>query len=92
MKYLVKNVLRFGHKDFMHAIKVDLGPILGETGLWALKNYQTQQGEKGNEEKKKMVRTAVDLISKYLESEFDVLGKEVKYNLTNRFGPKKCPD
>ena len=39
-----------------------------------------------------MVRTAVDLISKYLESEFDVLGKEVKYNLTNRFGPKKCPD
>ena len=39
MKYLLKNVLRFSHKDFMHAIKADLGPMLGDTGLWALKNY-----------------------------------------------------
>ena len=39
-----------------------------------------------------MARTAIDLISKYLENEFDILGKETKYNLANRFGPKKCPD
>ena len=62
MKYLLKNVLRFNHKDFMHAVKVDLGPLLGDTGLWALKNYQTYQTEKGNEEKKRMARTASDLI------------------------------
>ena len=39
-----------------------------------------------------MARTCIDLISKYLENEFDVLGKENKYNLANRYGPKKCPD
>ena len=39
-----------------------------------------------------MVRCATDLISKYLESGFDVLGGEKKYNMLNRFGPKKCPD
>ena len=39
-----------------------------------------------------MARTAQDLIQKYLESGFDNLGKESKYNLANRFGPKKCPD
>ena len=92
MKYLLKTVLRYDHKDFIHAIKADIGPLLGDTGLWALKNYQTYQMEKGNEEKKKMARTASDLITKYLESGFDVLGKENKYNLANRYGPKKCPD
>jgi len=39
-KYLVKQVLNFSHTDFLTALRVDLGPILGETGLWALKNYQ----------------------------------------------------
>lgn len=39
-KYLVKQVLNFSHIDFLTALRVDLGPILGETGLWALKNYQ----------------------------------------------------
>ena len=32
------------------------------------------------------------MVQKYLESGFDNLGKESKYNLANRFGPKKCPD
>ena len=68
VKYLIKNVLRFDHKDFMHAVRVDLGPLLGDTGLWAIKNYQTAQAEKGNEEKKKMARTAADLIQKYVEN------------------------
>ena len=38
-KYFVNTVLRFNHRDFMHAIRQDLGPLLGDTGLWALKNY-----------------------------------------------------
>jgi len=41
-KYLVKTVLRFDHADFLDAIKRDLGPILGEVGLWSLKNYQAK--------------------------------------------------
>ena len=37
-----------------------------------------------------MTRTATDIIKNYLENGLDYLGKENKYNLTNRFGPKKC--
>jgi hypothetical protein len=39
-KYFIKKVLHFSHKDFITAFRVDLGPILGETGLWALRHYQ----------------------------------------------------
>lgn len=39
VKYFVNQVLRFGHADFIRAISIDLGPILGDTGIWALKNY-----------------------------------------------------
>ena len=42
VKYFVNQVLRFDHKDFVRAIKTDLGPLLGDTGIWALKNYQMQ--------------------------------------------------
>lgn len=65
--------------------------MLGDTGLWALKNYLSSQTLKANDEKKKMARTAIDLVSKYLETGFDVLGAENKYNMLNRFGPKKQP-
>lgn len=34
----------------------------------------------------------MDLIKKYLENGFEILGQEKKYNVTNRFGPKKLPD
>ena len=39
LKYFVKQVLRFDYLDFNRAVRTDLGPLLGETGLWALKNY-----------------------------------------------------
>ena len=90
-RYFVKYVIRFDHKDFIRAIRTDLGPILGDTGMWALKNYLTLQTQKGNDEKKKIARNAIDLLSKYLETGFDVIGVETKYNLLNRFGPKKQP-
>lgn len=35
---------------------------------------------------------AIDLVSKYIESGFDVLGQIKKYESSNRFGPKRCPD
>lgn len=92
LKYFIKSVLRFDHADFVKAIKEDLGPLLGDTGLWALKNYTQRQMEKGNEEKKKMARVATDIVTKYLESGMEVLGKENKYHATNRYSPKKCPE
>ena len=82
-------MLHFNHQDFLTALRVDLGPLLGETGLWALKNYQVRQIEKGNDEGKRKARVAMDLITNYLENGFDSLGKESKYNLQNRFSPKK---
>ena len=91
-KYFVNKVIRMDCSDFVRAMKVDMGPMLGNTGLWALKNYQEAQTVKGNEEKKKLARAAIDLITKYLETGFDNLGIEKKYNMLNRFGPKKCPD
>ena len=73
-------------------MKEDLGPLLGDTGIWALKNYMQRQGERGNDDKKKMGRVATDLVTKYMETGLDILGKESKYNMQNKFGPKKCPD
>ena len=52
-KYLVKQVLRFDHADFLKAIKLDLGPLLGDVGQWIFANYCTRQREKGNTEKRK---------------------------------------
>lgn len=85
-------MLRFDHKDFLRAIAIDLGPILGDTGLWALKNYQQYHTAKGNDEKKKLARCAIDLLTKYLDTGLDMLGQEKKYNMLNRFGPKKFAD
>lgn len=52
-KYLTKEVLRFSHSDFLKALKQDLGPMLGETGLWVLNNYSNKAREKGLTEKRK---------------------------------------
>ena len=67
-------------------------PLLGEMGLWVLTNYANKQREKGKTEKRKMALVAVEIVKKYLESGFEYLGKEGKYNLINKFGPKKCPN
>jgi len=70
-KFLTKHVLHFSHVDFLQALRIDLGPMLGDTGLWALKNYVTYQTEKGNDEKKRKARVAIDLLSNFLEHGFD---------------------
>ena len=53
-KYLINNVLRFDHADFLRAMRMDLAPLLGEMGLWVLTNYAQRQLEKGKTEKRKM--------------------------------------
>jgi hypothetical protein len=35
-QYFIDSVLRFDHKDFVKALKFDLGPVLGDVGLWVL--------------------------------------------------------
>jgi hypothetical protein len=47
MKYFLKQVMHFEHEDFLTALKIDLGPLLGETGLWALRGYEQRMQEKG---------------------------------------------
>ncbi len=83
--------MHFEHDDFMTALRVDLGPLLGEAGLWALKNYENRMADAGKDEQKKKARNAIDLITEYLENGLDNLGKLTKFNLKNRYGPKKLP-
>ncbi len=92
VQYMINSVLRFDHKDFLMAMKIDLGPILGHTGLWALRQLSNHAKEVKDQDLKKRVAVATELIEKYLESGLDVLKEEKKYNFINKFGPKKCPD
>ena len=45
LQYLIHSVLRFDHKDFIKAIKIDLGPLLGHTGLWTLRQLSNYAKE-----------------------------------------------
>ena len=91
-KYFINSVLHFDHKDFLMAIKIDLGPLLGHTGLWALRQLNNHAKEVKDMELKKKAAVAIELIEKYLESGLDVLKEEKKYNFINKFGPKKYPE
>jgi len=92
VQYFLHSVLRFDHKDFLKAMKIDVGPLLGDTGLWALRQLGTQAKERKDADLKKKVQIATDLIEKYLDSGFAVLGEEKKYFFINKLGPKKCPE
>jgi hypothetical protein len=89
---MINSALRFSHKDFVRSIKLDLGPILGDLGLWSFKCLQDVAKEKGDNELKKKIQTCCDIVEKYLENGLEVLGDEKKFNFMNKFGPKKCPD
>ena len=91
VKYFLRTVLHFSHEDFLTSLQVDLGPILGETGLWVLRNYEQRMGDRGLAEKKKRARVAIELISDFLEHGLDNLGKAAKYGLKNKYSPKKMP-
>lgn len=70
----VEKVLRFNHVDFLKALKVDLGPILGNVGLWALKNLQSRARQSGDDTLKKKYNICIDIVDKYMESGLDLLG------------------
>jgi hypothetical protein len=91
-RYFRDEVLRFNHVDFMRAIKEDLLPLVGEVGLYLLDNWQRRLKEKKKMDKRKMVQTCIDIVKSILENHgYQHLEKETKYNMMNRFGPKKCP-
>jgi len=92
INYFINTVLRYNHNDFVKAIKIDLGPVLGDLGLWVLNNLKAQAKANKQDDLKKKIQTVIDIVEKYLETGLDVLGIEKKYNFTNKFGPKKCPN
>ena len=92
LKYMFDKVLRFNHSDFIKAIKIDLGPILGDFGAWSAKCHLDKAKESGDSETKKKYQVILDVIEKYMETGLDVLSDEKKYNFMNKFGPKKCPN
>ena len=71
---------------------MDLGPLLGEVGLWVLKCKLDYAKELKDVESKKKLMVMTDIVEKYCETGLDVLGNEKKYNFINKYGPKKCPD
>lgn len=89
---MVSQAIRFSHKDFVKSLILDLGPILGDLGLWCLKCLQDVAKEKKDNELKKKLQVCRDIVEKYLENGLETLGDEKKYNFLNKFGPKKCPD
>ena len=91
MQYLLDSALRFDHVDFIKAVKLDLGPILSDLGVWSLNCLKEQAKDRGDNESKKKYQVAIDLVEKYLESSLEVIGQEKKYNFINKLGPKKCP-
>ena len=53
LQYLFDQVIRFSHEDFLTALRVDLGPVLGDLGLWSIKTLQDQAKERGDTDMKK---------------------------------------
>ena len=89
---MASQAIRFSHKDFLKSLILDLGPILGDLGLWSLKCLQDVAKEKKDNDLKKRLAVCIEIVEKYLENGLDTLGDEKKYNFMNKFGPKKCPD
>jgi len=71
---MIDSVLHFDHSDFLKALKLDLGPILGDVGQWCLKSLEEQAKENGDKDKRKKFATAHELIEKYMENQLDTLG------------------
>lgn len=91
IQFMITQALRFSHKDFMKALILDLGPVLGDLGLWSLKCLQDVAFDKKDNELKKKIQVCYEIVEKYLENGLDTLKDEKKYNFMNKFGPKKCP-
>lgn len=61
------------HADFLTAMRTDLGPILGDVGLWSLNGMLQEAKDAGDKDGKKKLQTAIDIVENYLEHGLDVL-------------------
>jgi len=53
--YYLESCLRMDHKDFLQALNIDLGVLLGDVGLWVLTNLLSNAKDSGDKDKKKKV-------------------------------------
>lgn len=90
--YMVDQVLRFDHQDFLKAVKDDIPPLISEVGIWLFEVAITREKELGNKDRIKQYRTCLDIIKKIMDKGIEYFQKEGKYHLMNKFSPKKCPD
>ena len=89
----MKTVLHFNHEDFLCSLKVDLNPLLSNTGLWMAKRLVSRSKSIGDTDGRKRTQTVADIIEKFLDEQGMVtLSDQKKYNFINKFGPKKFPD
>jgi len=65
LKYAINKVLHMNHQDFLAALRCDLCPLLGDTGMWMVQQYKSRQVERGNDEKKKKARTLIDILENF---------------------------
>jgi hypothetical protein len=91
IQFMINQALRFSHKDFMKALILDLGPVLGDLGLWSLKCLKDVAQDKKDNDLKKKIQVCIEIVEKYIENGLDTLKDEKKYNFLNKFGPKKFP-
>ena len=91
-EYAINQVLHFSHNDFLMAMRADLTPLLGNTGLWVVRNYRVRYAEEGDDDKKKRAMVVLEIIQNFLDNGFEQLQRVNKYNLMNKFGPKKMPN
>jgi hypothetical protein len=86
-------VLHFNHEDFLTTLKIDVLPLLSNTGLWMAKRFASRSKMEGDADGRKRATTVAEIIEKVMDDEGkETLQDERKYNFLNKFGPKKLPD
>lgn len=73
VSYFLKQVLRMDHSDFLTALNVDVGIILGEVGKWVLTNLLDDAKASGDKEAKKLFTVALDILESYNEKGLTIL-------------------
>lgn len=91
--YFAKQVLHFNYSDFKIAIRDDLPPLFSNVGQWIMENWFGRLKETGEDKVlEKKIKVCLDIMKKVEDKGLEYFDKESRYNLINKFGPKKCPD
>ena len=87
-------VLHFNHEDFLTALRIDLNPLLSNTGLWMAQRFAARSKLVDDADGRKRAQIVCDIIEKHMDEQGgkESLYDEKKFNFINKFGPKKLPD